>query len=122
MRFKVLPRGMKGDDSRWTLIVGDDRLEVEDADGELVADWSGAKARDRVKTPSFWENRKGYGIVVKGQLIDFEASPRAREEIQALLDRAYARQHPDAAQRAVLFGLGKAGLGCVLAAAALIVT
>jgi len=51
----------------------------------------------------------------RGQLVDFDGSFRMRQELQALLDRAYLRKHPNAGRRALLFGLGKAILGVVLA-------
>jgi hypothetical protein len=122
MRFKVLPRGLKGDDARWTLDVGDDHLVVTDAAGETLADWSGAEAVERVKTPSFWENRKGYGVVIDGQLIDFDARADVPAELQALLDRAHVRKDPRAGKSAIVFGLLTAGGGFALAAAALAVT
>jgi hypothetical protein len=122
MRFKVLPRGLRGDDARWTLDIGDDRLVVTDAAGETLADWSGAEALERVKTPSFWDNRKGYGVVIDGQLTDLDARGEARTELQALLDRAQARKDPDAGKSAVIVGLLIAGGGFALAAAALTVT
>jgi hypothetical protein len=115
VRFKVQPRGVKSDDGRWTLEIGDDYLVVTDADGEVVVDSGLAEASWGIRTPSFWQSRKGYGVVVCGQLVDFDGSPRMREELQGLLDRAYLRKHPNAGQRALLFGLGKAALGVVLA-------
>jgi hypothetical protein len=122
MWFKVVPHGLKGDDARWTFDVADDRLVVTDAAGETLADWSGAEALERVKTPGFWENRKGYGVVIDGQLIDFDARGDARAELQALLDRAHVRKDPQAGQSAVVFGLLTAAGGLALAAVAVIVT
>jgi len=122
MRFKVLPRGLRGDDLRWTLDIGDDRLVVTDADGETLADWSGAEALERVTIPSFWENRKGYGVVIDGQLTDLDVRGEARAELQALLDRAHVRKDPNAGKSAIVFGLLTAGGGLVLGAAGLAVT
>jgi hypothetical protein len=114
MRFKVWPRGVKSDDGWWTLEIGDDYLVVTDADGQVMVDAGLAEASWRVKTPSFWQSRKHYGVEVRGQLVDFDGSFRMRQELQALLDRAYLRRHPNAGHRALLFGLGKAALGLVL--------
>ena len=114
MRFKVWPRGVKADDGWWTLDIGDDYLVVTNADGEVVVDAGLAEASWGIKTPSFWQSRKHYGVNVRGQIVDFDGTPRMREELQGLLDRAYLRKRPNAGQRALLFGLGKAALGLVL--------
>jgi hypothetical protein len=112
---------VKSDDGRWTLEIGEDYLIVTDASGEVVVDAGLTEASRRVKTPNFWQSRKQYGIEVRGQLVDFDGSPTMREELQALLDRAYLQKHPNAAGRAMLFGLGKAALGVVLAGVGLAV-
>jgi hypothetical protein len=122
MRFKITPKGVKSKDGRWTLEIGNDTLVVTDADGEEVADLDAIGALQRIKTPNFWESRKGYGIELRGQFVDFDGSPDMREELQALLDRGYLRKHPDAPSRAVLFGLGKAVFGVLLAGAGVAVT
>jgi hypothetical protein len=114
MGFKAWPRGVKRDDNWWTWDIGDDFLVVTDADDVEVVDAGLEEVSRRVKTPSFWQSRKHYGIDVRGQLVDFEGSPRMRQELQALLDRAYLEKHPNAGQRALAFGLGKAALGLVL--------
>ena len=118
MRFKVLPRGMKSDRARWTLEIGGDYLVVVDAEGETLADWEGQAIVAGVRTPSFFQNRKGYGVVLRGTLIDFSLSDDAKAELQALLDRTYVRLHPDPGGRAVKLGLGKAAGGLLMVAIA----
>jgi hypothetical protein len=71
-----------------------------------------------VKTPSFFQNRKGYGIVIRGRLIDFGLSDEVKAELQALLDRTYVRLHRDPAGRALMIGLGKAAGGLLMVAIA----
>jgi hypothetical protein len=118
MRFRITPRGMKTDGDRWTLEIRGDYLVVIDADGKNRAESEGLEVLDRIRTPSFLQNRPTYGVMCRGQWVDFQASPEARVELQALLDRAYLRKHPDAGSRAVMIGLGKAAGGLVMIAVA----
>jgi hypothetical protein len=119
MRFKIKLKAVKPDDPASNLDIGDDYMVVTTHNGKVIIDWDDDRILDQVETPSFLRNRKLYGFRVGATLFDFTASEEARRELQRLLDRMYVRRHPDAASRAVLFGIGKAAGGVLMVGVAI---
>jgi hypothetical protein len=99
----------------WVLVLKSSRAELYDEHDELMEDWSTGEVLEVFKMPSFWESRKGFGLVLNGKAFDFDVDARDLRTLQNYFDRAYVLKHPDAASKKLLKALGMIIVGGLIA-------
>jgi hypothetical protein len=111
VEIELRPRGKK---ATWVLVIQGDRARLFDEDDELLEEWRGAEVLKGFLMPSFWENRRYFGLKLDGKQVDFEADKEALAELWSFHDWIYVEQYPDAPKRKLLLSLGKMLGGLVI--------
>jgi hypothetical protein len=117
--FRPVKRG-KGE--WWLLRLGEDSVELFDADDRRVTVFATEDAVQRLKLPSFWESIKELGVVRDdGEVLWFRPDKKAVRVVRDFLDWSVYAQGPEAVRALrvrgwlmIAGGIGLIALGVVL--------